>query len=53
MASLGKTSVFFGEDYTYWKIRMRAFLQSMGAQVWDIIKNQAYVVLAARSLLSK
>ena len=25
---------------------MRAFLQSMGADVWDITKNQAYEVLA-------
>ena len=48
MASLGKIPVFFGEDYAYWKVRMRAFLQSMGAEVWDITKNQAYVVLAAR-----
>ena len=48
MASLGKISVFAGEDYTYWKVRMRAFLQSMGAEVWEITKNQAYVVLAAR-----
>jgi len=48
MSSLGKIPVFSGEDYAYWKVRMRAFLQSMGAEVWDIIKNQAYVVLAAR-----
>ena len=48
MASLGKILVFFGEDYAYWKIRMRAFLQSMGAEVWNITKNQANVVLAAR-----
>ena len=28
---------------------MRAFLQSMGAEVWDITKNQAYEVLAIRT----
>ena len=49
MASLGKIPVFSGEDYTYWKVRMRAFLQSMGAEVWDITKNQAYEVLAVRT----
>ena len=49
MASLGKISVFSGEDYTYWKVRMRAFLQSLGAEVWDITKNQAYEVLAIRT----
>ena len=36
MASLGKIPVFSGKDYAYWKVRMRAFLQSMGAEVWEI-----------------
>jgi len=49
MASLGKIPGFSGEDYTYLKVRMRAFLQSMGAEVWDITKNQAYEVLAVRT----
>ena len=49
MASLGKISVFIGVDYAYWKVRMRAFLQSLGAEVWDITKNQAYEVLAVRT----
>ena len=47
MASLGKIPVFAGEDYAYWKVRMRAFLQSMGAGVWEITQDQTYVVLAA------
>ena len=49
MASFGKIPVFSGEDYSYWKVRMRAFLQSMGAEVWDITRNQAYEVLAIRT----
>jgi len=49
MASLGKIPVFTGEDYAYWKVRMRAFLQSLGAEVWDITKNQAYEVLAVQT----
>ena len=48
MTSLAKIPVFSVEDYAYWKVRMRAFLQSMGADVWDITKNQAYEVLAIR-----
>ena len=28
---------------------MRAFLQSMGADIWEITKNQAYEVLAVRT----
>ena len=53
MASLGKIPVFTGEDYTYWKVHMRAFLQSLGAEVWDITKNQVYEVLAVRTILFK
>ena len=49
MASLGKIPVFSGEDYAYCKVRMRAFLQSMGADVWEITTNQLYVVLAVRT----
>ena len=49
MASLDKILVFSGEDYAYWKVRMRAFLQSMGADVWEIITNQLYEVLAVRT----
>ena len=48
MTSLGKIPVFTGENYAYWNVRMRAFLQSLGAEVWDIIKNQAYEILAVR-----
>ena len=51
MVSLGKIPVFAGEDYAYWKVRMRTFLQSLGAEVWDITKNQAYEVLAVRTSL--
>ena len=49
MANFGKIHVFTGVDYAYWKVRMRAFLQSLGAEVWDITKNQAYEVLAVRT----
>ena len=52
MASLGKIPVFTSEDYAYWKVRMRAFLQSMGAEIWEITKNQAYEVLAVRTTSS-
>ena len=49
MASLGKIPVFADEDYAYWKVCMRVFLQSIGAEVWEITKNQAYEVLAVRT----
>ena len=50
MASLGKIPVFSGEDYAYWKFRMRAFLQSMGAEVREITMNQLYEVLTVRTM---
>ena len=49
MVSLGKIPVFSGEDYAYRKVRMRAFLQSMGANVWEITMNQLYKVLVVRT----
>ena len=49
MVSLGKIPVFFGLDYAYWKVRMRAFLQSMGAEVWDITQKMTVVVRATRT----
>ena len=41
MASLGKIPVFSGEDYAYWKVRMRA-------EVREITKNKLYEVLAVQ-----
>ena len=49
MTSLSKILIFSGEDYAYWNVRMRAFLQSMRAEVWDITKNQAYEVHAVQT----
>ena len=30
--------LFDGTDYAYWKVRMRAFLQSLDEKVWQAIK---------------
>ena len=43
---VGKPLFFDGTNYAYWKIRMSAYLQSMGASVWEICNNADYVVLA-------
>jgi hypothetical protein len=53
MASLGKIPVFFGEDYAYWKVRMRAFLQSMGAEIWILPRTRLTWCLPLGSLLFK
>ena len=30
--------LFDGTNYTYWKVRMRAFLQSLDAKVWRAVE---------------
>ena len=48
MASPGKAPIFNGMDYTFWKVRMKAYLQSLGSDVWEIIQDAGYEVLDAR-----
>ena len=43
-----KPPLFDGTNYPYWKIRMSAYLQSIGSRVWEICEDQTYVVLAVR-----
>ena len=44
----GRPSFFDGTNYPYLKIRMSAYLQSIGSHVWEICEDADYVVLAAR-----
>ena len=30
--------LFDGTNYAYWKVRMRAFLQSLDKKVWQVVK---------------
>ena len=30
--------LFNGIDYAYWKVRMRAFLQSLDEKVWQVVE---------------
>eukprot|EP00253_Pinus_taeda_P026014 PITA_26014 len=34
-----RPSIFDGTNFHYWKVRVTAYLQSLGAEVWDIIKT--------------
>ena len=36
--SLIITSLFDGTNYAYWKVRMRAFLQSLDEKVWQVVE---------------
>ena len=46
--SAGKSLLFNGMDYPYWKIRMIAYLKSISSRVWEICENERYEILAAR-----
>ena len=37
--SLITPPLFDGTNYTYWKVRMRAFLQSLDDEVWQVVEN--------------
>ena len=49
MSSPGKPPIFDGTDYDYWKVRMRAYLLSLGSEVWEICVDPEYVNLAVRT----
>ena len=42
-ASVTRPPAFNGEDYHYWKDRMRLFIESTHIDMWDIIENGQYV----------
>ena len=42
-SSLNRPPSFSGENYGYWKERMRIFIESIGIEIWDAIENGPYV----------
>ena len=30
--------IFDGSNFIYWKVRITAYLQSLGTEVWDIVE---------------
>nr|KYP73701.1 hypothetical protein KK1_006349 [Cajanus cajan] len=42
-ASIYRHPVFNGENYVYWKIRMRIFIEAIDITVWDAIENGPYI----------
>jgi hypothetical protein len=45
---VGKPPFFNGMNYPYWKIRMSAFLQSIGYRVWEICLDVAFDAASPR-----
>ena len=41
--SINRPPYFNGEDYPYWKDRMRVFIESTSIDMWEIIENVDYV----------
>uniref|UniRef100_A0A151UHY2 DUF4219 domain-containing protein n=1 Tax=Cajanus cajan TaxID=3821 RepID=A0A151UHY2_CAJCA len=40
---------FNGENYVYWKIRMRIFIEAIDIAVWDAIENGPYIPMTKDS----
>ena len=40
--SINRPTYFNGEDYLYWKDRMRLFIESTSLDMWEIIENGDY-----------
>ena len=41
--SINHLPYFNGEDYPYWKDRMRLFIESTSIDMWEIIENGDYI----------
>nr|KYP56640.1 hypothetical protein KK1_002884 [Cajanus cajan] len=41
--SIHRPPVFNGENYVYWKIRMRIFIEAIDIAVWNAIENGPYI----------
>ena len=49
MANPGKAPSLEALGYDYWKSRMRAFLLSIGSDIWDITQDATYVIPEMRT----
>nr|KYP31345.1 Retrovirus-related Pol polyprotein from transposon TNT 1-94 [Cajanus cajan] len=41
--SIHRPPIFNGENYVYWKIRMRIFIEAIDIAAWDAIENGPYI----------
>ena len=37
--STNKAPIFDGTNFAFWKVRMRNFIMSLGADVWEIVET--------------
>ena len=38
--STNKAPIFNGTHFSFWKVRMRTYLMSLGADVWEIVETR-------------
>src|SRR4030066_1253041 len=41
--SSNKPPCFVGEYYDFWKIRMRAYLEAQGEEIWNVVENGPFI----------
>ena len=48
--STNRAPLFDGTNLSFWKIRMRTYLMSLGVDVWDVVETRyvKHVVLASK-----
>lgn len=39
-ASLTRAPLFDGTDYTFWKVKMEAFIHSLDIKIWEVVANK-------------
>ena len=37
--STNKAPIFDGTNFSFWKVRMRTYLMSLGADVWEVVET--------------
>uniref|UniRef100_A0A151UE85 DUF4219 domain-containing protein n=1 Tax=Cajanus cajan TaxID=3821 RepID=A0A151UE85_CAJCA len=47
--SIHRPPIFNGENYIYWKIRMRIFIKAINIAIWDAIENGPYIPMVEES----
>jgi len=44
-ASIDKPPLFTGENYSFWKVRMQIFLESINIGIWDVVLNGPFIMI--------
>ena len=42
-SAVNRSPMFNGMNYVFWKVRMRIFMESIDALIWEVVVNGPYV----------